>query len=272
MTDQKTDRMYEKIESLLRMAEDPGATEGERNLALSRAAEIAAKYQIDASKLDPHSGQYVQEDIATHTFEVPTGYGLNALRNRGLFQVVAAMGARGYAQDVRKGVEEMVVYAAESTMDVLKVLIPSLIIQEASASAAYIRKLRKDDPWVRQIQDDISQLLAHDWSAKGHIKVLNAEIRRRRKSFCLAFFVEAAKRVEAKRADAVQGAGDKYSIVLVDTKDRIDQAMADLNLRPVHRRKTKWSADAWTKGSTAGAAAMVGQTEVNISGRIALGG
>lgn len=275
MSDQNTDRNYKRIESLLRLAEDPNATQEERDNAMEKAATIAAKYQIDASQLDPNSGRYTQEEIVTHIFEVPTLHGLNQLRGRGLYQVVEAMGARSFRRPVhiKKQEDEVVVYATESTMDVLKVLIPSLLIQEANANAKYMKKTQKDDAWFLRVRTHIAEarkFSLYQQEREG-TKALNAEIRRRRRSFCLAFFVEAAKTVREKRSDAVQSAGGGYALVVVDTQDRLDLAMADLGLRTIKARKTKWSADAWAKGSDAGAASMVGQTEVH-GGRTALTG
>ncbi|MDB4897218.1 MAG: hypothetical protein JWN15_3480 [Firmicutes bacterium] len=273
MSDQNTDRNYAKIESLLRLAENPGATQEERDNAMEKAAAIAAKYQIDASKLDPNSGQYTQEEIVTHVFEVPTLYGLNFTRSQGLYLVMEAMGARAYLQHVHTKTQnrQVVIYATESTMEVLKVLVPSLVLQEANTNAAYLRKLKQDDPWFRETQSAIMEFRDFGDTAKKYTKLLNAAIRTHRKSFCLAFFVEAAKTVREKRADAVQSAGGGYALVVVDTAARLDQAMADIDLKNHKVRKAKWSAGAWDKGSAAGAASMVGQTEVH-GGRTALTG
>jgi hypothetical protein len=269
--------MYTRVESLLRLAEDPGISAEERANAMAKVAAIVTKYQIDTARLNPHSGQYTQEEIVTHTFTVPSSYGVGLYRNRGIYLVVGALGGKAYtcrAPGTKSG-HALTVYAAESTMNVLQALLPSLIVQEMNALSAYIRRLKEEDPWFITASATLATLRSggERWERdlKSNTKVWNAEIRQRRTAFCMGFFVEAAKQVKEKRQDAVQGAGEKYAVVLVDTADRIAQAMADLNTRTIRQRKARWNLQAWGDGSVAGQAAMVGQTEMH-GGRIALEG
>jgi hypothetical protein len=275
------DSIRTRIEALLRLAEDPGATQSERDSALDRVAALTEKYKIDASRLDPHSGRWIREEIVVHTFDVPTAYGLSDTRHRGLYRVVEAMGAdsyivkNGYLR--RNGTQRYVssgltVHAPESTMHVLKVLVPSLFLQEASASAAFIQNLKDTDPGLIAIQEVIRRMRAAKADPRDFEKTLYNTVSRHRKSFSLAFFTEAAERVKEKRSDAVQEAGQGYALVVVDTADRIQQSMADLGLsdRKV-RSDDLYSAAGWGSGTEAGRRALVGQTEV-YGGRIAIEG
>lgn len=257
-----------KIESLLRLAEDPEATPDEQQLAMERVHTLIAKYQVDASRLNPHSGQYVQEDIVAHTFEIPEIYSLGDLRHHGLYQVVQAMGADGYAHKNWNGRkyrrEGFTVHATESTMQALTVLIPSLILQEVTANSAYIRTMRAKDQRLTSLQDAIKEAKAVGANPKKYQNKLLSEIRKHRKGFCLAFFVEAAASIKERRSDAVQRAGRGYDLVLVDTADRIARSLAELELSTSKLRKdSRFSAHGWENGTRAGREAMVGQTELH---------
>jgi hypothetical protein len=258
------ERIREQIESLLRLAEDPGTSQDERDLAMDRVYRLANKHRVDATKLNPHNGQYQREDIVIHTFTYPTSYGLNTTRGYGVIEVLEAMGGRGYARRIpygKKGEqEELVAYATESTMEILKVLLPSLMLQEVNANIKYIAETRQD-PSITHIQRLITAMKNDGADPKDFVRHLNSEIRARRRSFCLAFYVEAAERIRLKRADAVQEAGRGYQVVLVDTAARIARMFEDLKLRSA-RSGGQWSTDGWDHGTVAGRQAMVGQTEV----------
>lgn len=269
------DRIRTKIESLLRLAEDPGATADERANAMDRVAALMAKYQIDASRLDPHSGQYMQEEIVMHTFDIPSSYGLSDIRHHGLYQVVQAMGADGYAIKKWAGRryrrEGLRVHATESTLHTLRILIPSLILQETAASAAYIARTKQEDSGLIALRKTITAVRDAGGDAKACRKEFDAIIRSRRKGFCGAFYVEAAHLIKERRKDAVQEAGRGYDLVVVDTADRIRQSLADLDLstRKI-RRDTRFSVHGWENGTRAGRQALVGQTELH-GGRLELG-
>lgn len=262
-----------KIERLLRLAEDPGTTQEERDLAMQRALALAEKHQIDAAEIDPHSGRYKRGDIVTHVFPIPTTYGLNSTRTHGVYDVLRAMGGDGYSRQTtgRGKAEELVAYAPEAAMDVLKALLPSLILQEAHASAAYIKYLKANHPGLKAMQAVISDMRAQKADPRDFVNHLNSEIRYRRKSFCLAFFVEAAEKIRKTRKDAVQQAGRGYAMVLVDAADRIAAMLAEVDGLREARPGGKWDKDGWDSGTAAGRQALVGQTEVN-GGRLALEG
>lgn len=268
------ERIREKILSLLRLAEDPGATKEERDLALQRVLTLAEKHQIDASQMDPRSGQYTREAIVTHHFQIPSAYGLSSVRGHGIYDVLKAMGGDGYTCKTggsRSKTEELVAYAPESSMSVLKVLLPSLLLQERTASNAYISYLKTSHPAFRELRTAITDIRAAGKDPKRYTAQLNSEIRYRRKSFCLAFFVEAAEKIRRTRKDAVQQAGRGYALVLVDTADRIKVMLDEVEGLRETRTRGRWSEDGWNSGTAAGQQAMVGQTEVH-GGRLALEG
>jgi hypothetical protein len=269
--DTADNRLRAKLESLLRLAEDPQATPEERDLAMQRVLQIAEKYQVDASNLDPRSGQYKREEIVTHVFQIPSTYGLTSTRGHGLYDVLRAMGGNGYARVPagQKRGEELVAYAPESTMNVLKVLLPSLLLQEANASAAYIKYLKETHSGLKSLQKVISQMRAQKADPRDFTRHYNSEIRYRRKSFCLAFFVEAAEKIRVTRKDAVQQAGKGYALVLVDVADRIAAMLAEISGLREQEARGRWSQEGWESGTAAGRQAMVGQTEVH-GGRPAL--
>lgn len=275
MTEQHTDKIQTKIEALLRMANDPAATEDERNLALDRVTAMVDKYQIDAARLDPDSGQYTREEIVSYGFRLPAALSLAQLRGSGLYQVVQALGAQGYAQYKSRGWERdtFVVYAAESTMEILKVLLPSLLLQEMNASAAYVKAAKAPGGQLAALVKGAADTRrAGDARAlKAYTSALNKRVRLIRAGFCHSFFAAAAQRVRTTRADAVQAAGDRYSMVLVDTKSRINAAMDGLNVKS-RSRGFRYDSDAWGAGAVAGAGALVGQTEFGGRGRLALNG
>jgi hypothetical protein len=276
MTDPTTapgasERIQEKIKSLLRLAEDPGTTQEERDVAMERVYRLADKHRVDTAKLDPHSGQYQREDIVIHTFTYPTSYGLNTTRGYGVIEVLNAIGGRGYVRSIPHGKgeqEELVAYATESAMEILKVLLPSLMLQEVNAGIKYIAETRQE-PSIAHIQRLITAMKNDGNDPKDFVRHLNSEIRTRRRSFCLAFYSEAAERIRLKRADAVQEAGRGYEVVLVDTAARIAQMFEELDGLRNARTGGQWSTHGWEHGSAAGRRAMVGQTEVH-GGRLAL--
>jgi hypothetical protein len=265
------ERIREQIESLLRLAEDPVSTQEERSLALDRVTTLMEKYQVDASQLDPHSGQYTREAVITHVFTYPTSYGLNSTRGHGLFDVLKAMGGDGYVRSKRRGKgreEELVAYAAESTMNVLKVLIPSLTLQEANACAQYMKQVNQERR-ISSLRQAAADIRKSGGDAKDFTRYITSELRLRRKSFCLAFYSEAAERIRAKRKDAVQEAGRGYQLVLVDTAERIARELSAITGLRNQKARGLWSDHGWRHGSAAGAQAMVGQTELH-GGRPAL--
>lgn len=261
-------RIKEKLEALLRLAEDPSATKEERDLALERVLKIAEKYQVNAAHIDPHSGQYTREEITIHTFTVPTTYGIGPTRCTGIYRIVMAMGGDGYAQNRSS---ELVAYAPASAMNVLTVLIPSLLLQEINASTAYIDYLKTSHPGIRGLQEAARALRAAKADPREAQNRLNAEIRQRRKAFCLAFYVEAAEKIAVTRKDAVQEAGRGYEVVLVDTAARIEALISEVDGLRKQDARGQWYADGWEAGTTAGRQALIGQTEVH-GGRLALEG
>jgi hypothetical protein len=262
------DAIREKIEALLRLAEDPNASQAERDLALERVTRLATKHQIDASALDPHSGRYTREEIVQHVFTYPTAYALHQTRRHGVYQVIRAMGADAYGRHKRDGFAEEahVVYAAASVMDVLRILIPSLIVQEMNASAAYIAEF-KQSGWYRTVQQGIASLTRQRGraAARDLVNRRNTEVRRRRTAFAMAFFVEAAKVIRDRRADAVREAGERYAVVLVDVRDRIRRMLEENEdlISPRNTTAGRYHPHAWARGSEAGARALVGQTEIH---------
>jgi hypothetical protein len=155
-------------------------------------------------------------------------------------------------------------------MQVLRVLIPSLVLQETSASTAFIARLKKTDDALVALQDLIKLLRSNNADPKKYVNDLNRRIKLHRKSFCFAFFVEAAKRIRDKRADAVQQADDRYALVVTDIKKRLAESMAAEELT-VSSRQGRYSAIGWDGGTEAGQQAMVGQTELH-GGRLAIEG
>lgn len=268
----ENDKIRIKIEALLRLAEDPGTTEDERTLAMDRVYRLAEKHAIDTAKLDPHSGQFNQAAIVVDRFTYPTSHGLNTTRGFGVTCVLNAMGSRGFVQTIPHGKgtqEQMVVFATEATMDVLKVLLPSLYLQEANGLTKYIEWV-KQEPAIARVLTVIGDLRKQKADPRVFVNHLNKELRLRRRSFCMAFYTEAAEAIRLKRADAVQEAGRGYELVLVDIAARIDRAMEGLNLRETSSGGM-WSIHGWEHGTEAGRRAMVGQTELG-GGRPALEG
>lgn len=251
-----------KIEAIMRLAEDPGASQAERDLALSRVSALIEKHAIDAADLNPHSGQFVQEEIVKERFVTSDMRQLHAYRVRGFHRVVLAFGAGSYRSPkrTRDGVEELVVFAPVSVMESLRVLLPMLQMQEMAATEAYIKHVKKTDGAIKALLEYISEARRSGWDHKRATNALNREIRHRRQSFCLAWYTEVARKLEATRQEVIGQEGSKYLPVLVDTKTRIAQAMAALGLKDC--RDVTVNRHGWAAGTEAGRWADIGQQRV----------
>lgn len=270
-----------KLEALMRLAEDPNATEHERELAQQRVSEFITKFQIDAAQIDPHSGRYQKEEIVSWSFTLPTKHQMYKNRSHGLYQVIRAFGADAYA--VRKddytvpgrgkgrafrvrgaGEESLTIFATESTMETLKFLLPSLLMQEMAANEAYIRTFKATDPTY--LENLAAQKRNAWWANQGKNDNL-ALIRRHRISFAAGWYASASRRMRATRDDVVQNAGDQYALVLVDTEARIKEMMGEGHYG--RSRSSNYNGTAWGHGSEAGKRADVGNTRFE-GGRKAL--
>lgn len=133
--DALTETMLDRVRRLLALAEDDGATEAEALLATTRAAEIMAKYSIDAAMLAAKADMREVPCDKVITFEQPYAKQhvwfycaiLRAFRGDA---VIIQQPTRGRAKNI--DVYQLRVYAFEADLMAVDILYTSLLLQAAN--------------------------------------------------------------------------------------------------------------------------------------------
>lgn len=186
----------DRITHFLRLSEDPGATQAERDLAAHEAERLLAKYAIDRLDLDLEADRRrAAESVETATILVAGGRGTVALDTAlGLADAARALGLYPYYRDRR----------APDPWD--------RAVDERPHVALSVTGLASDvalvTPLLRSLQLQIALATTHWWrSEPRHRHIAKYDAHLARCDFARSFGRGAAARLTAARADAVTEAG-----------------------------------------------------------------
>jgi hypothetical protein len=206
-----------RIAHFLRVSEDPGATQAERDTAGREAERLLAKHAIDRLTLDVDGARRAeQEPIERATVSVRGGRGTVALDVvLGLIAVAGALGLVGHYRDRRVVIPELDGWDAEPRVELLvtgfrsdlALAVPLLESLQTQAVLA-VRTWWRSDPRHRLLPR-YDALLA-------------------RCAFARAFGQGAAERLRAGRAAAIDGTG---TALVVAARDARVQAWVQEHLR-----------------------------------------
>lgn len=225
-----------KVQKLLAMAEDPGATPAEAEAFSRKAEAIMARYAITEAMLQA-AGTKAEEPIVNVRFDIGDPY---ALVKRDLaFAVANTFSCRGvghpgtrYVNGRRKRTQAMTVIGYQSDVDKVQMLLGSLFIQ-------------------------MSRALVHT-PVPSHINA-----RTFRTSLCIGFKDSVWIRLQAMKKQAVHESGSGTDLVLADRSSRVEAAQRDMfpNLTNVPFVKSR-SMTGYRTGRVEGDRADIGLSRV----------
>ena len=214
----------DRIAHFLRVSEDPGATQAERDTAGQEAERLLAKHAIDRLTLDaPGAQRAAREEIERATVDVAGGKSTVALDVVvGLIEVARSVGLVAHYRDRRtvdrcfdgpdaKPHVELVVTGFHSDVLLAVPLLESLAVQAALAMRGWWRS----DPRHR---------LVKRWDA--HLA---------RCEFAREFGRGAAARLSAGREEAIAASGSTGTALVVASRDEAVQQWVEQHL---HIRRT----------------------------------
>lgn len=149
--DRKRYDLEQKIRSLMKLADNSGATEDERAQATRTIAKLIIKYQIDLSILrEEANGATGPVEIGTFTISLSNRYGLGGVRASAMSRMIQPLGGKliwWHNSSEPTGLPTICrIWMPEDIEDFAKTLIASLTLQvETSmkvASARYRRELQ----------------------------------------------------------------------------------------------------------------------------------
>jgi hypothetical protein len=233
--------MLGRIRKLLAMAEAEGLTDAARETYNTKAAELIARYGIDAALLTETQPTRDEPADRRVTLEAPyakdkgdlLNYVAVALRCRVVFTRGGGAHLFGMASDVER----------------VELLYTSLMVQQALGLAG----VRPADP-----REDV-RAYRRSWMA-GFRRAVYERLNR----------AESAARVDGERRQADAG-GRSVALVLADRKALVDRAVADAYPQLRSGRSRQLSGSGGSAGYAAGQRADLGGARVGGSGRRALG-
>ncbi|WP_018686509.1 DUF2786 domain-containing protein [Actinokineospora enzanensis] len=245
-----------KVAALLKQAEDSAVTPEEAQAFAAKAAELLARYSLDAAALREEKGQR-PEPISTHVFTV-SGQGCHGKARTILHRfVIDAVGGKHIAQGDDMTTKDRLVTAVgtASMIDTLKTLLPWVMAQAESAA-------RLATPlYVAQADTD-------------HLTTANKNILRRDyfRSFIKGYGQGVADKILATRNDlAEEVKGSAKAVVLVRDTERIAAEYARKFPEISQDRGSKTTVAGHAAGVRAGRAADTGQAKVTTRSRKGVG-
>ncbi|PPK63502.1 DUF2786 domain-containing protein [Actinokineospora auranticolor] len=245
-----------KVAALLAQAEDKGVTPEEAQAFAAKAAELLARYSLDAATLRAEKGQK-PEPVSTYTFTV-SGQGCHGKARTSLHWFVAeAVGCMAVTKgdDMTTNDRLVIAIGTASMIDTLKTLLPWIMAQ-AENSARLATPLHMS-------QMDTS-----------HLTTANRNIIRRDyfRSYLKGYGQGAAEKIRATRTDlAEEVKNSPKALVLVRDADRISAEFARRFPKTVKGRGSKTTAAGHAAGVRAGRAADTNQGKVNTTDRKRVG-
>lgn len=234
----------DKISHFLKLAEDAGATQAERDTAAAQAERLMLKHGIDrltALAADRNT----DEKITTDSMFFGGAYG--DARMRAANQVLVTLGLKAYKSAAREvdgtnshasrvvaGFRLTVVGFESDLADAMR-MIRSLDLQSAVAVKAWART-QKNAWWAYSPADKT----------------------RAKQAFALAFGIGAAARIKTEREEAVADAGAGTALVLVDRAHKVAAHFDTLGMRRGRATSRRWDGSGWSAGRSAGYNANTG--------------
>lgn len=254
------DRQSRRIRQLLELAEHPDTPSEEKEAAFARAGALMQKYEIEEEEVRRSSGQDA-EAIVVERFAVSGKGGHGRERAWALGRVAEGMGcAIAYtANDTSNRVRWIQIVGPQSTIDNLKILLPTVLLQMENAAAKATR-------------DRVRELPA--WLSNSERARESAIIRR---SFMRGFGRGIEHRLKAATAEyqqelhdqAVAGNATSNSreLVLLDREAKIEAEFRNQFPRLRKARSPKYTdARSYRQGFDAGEQSGVGQGELDHPG------
>lgn len=236
----------DRIAHFLRLAEDSGATQHERDVAAEQAERLMLKHGIDrAAAMAADSNVQRDEPIVKETIFFGGLYAKE--RMEGTVALARAFGLQAYyantwgvdgnnshANRQVQGMRVTIVGFESDAQDVMRI-IRSVDVQCAVAVKAWAKTQK--DAWY--------------WYSAADKTVA-------RRTFILAFGNGAAARVRLSRKEAVQEAGEGTALVLVNREAKVKEFYANINLRSSRSRGRRMDGSGWSAGHAAGYNANTG--------------
>ncbi|MCP2337500.1 DUF2786 domain-containing protein [Actinomadura rupiterrae] len=177
-------KQVRKVKQLLALAEHPDTSDAEREAAFARVGLLMLKYEIADADLDTGTGE-VSERIVLYEHAVSGRGGHGKERAWALGDVAEGMGCevafRG--NDVGNRIRWVLIVGPEPTIDNLKILLPSVLLQMENAAGRSAReRVRALPSWLSPAEK-------------------TAESARARRSFMRGFGVGIKDRLQAARAE-----------------------------------------------------------------------
>jgi hypothetical protein len=248
-------KIKDKVRKLLAQAEDTSVTDEEAQAFAAKAAELLARYGLDAATVRADKGQK-PEAVTRYDFTV-SGQGWHGKARASLiYRVAQAYGCEvctiGNRMDGKD--RSVVMIGTASMIDALKMLLPSILVQ-AETNGMRARKAH-----IAEIGDRF---------AKAADK--NIESRTFYRSYLEGYGHGVAEKLAATRqiiADEVKGKPGE--LVLVTDADRIKADFAKRFPKLGTTAADKVSIDGLIAGKRDGRTADTGQTKVNTGSRKAI--
>lgn len=241
------DKVMDRIEAAMALAQNPAATQEEAETALAAVARLMDKHSITAEELRrrkaAEAGKEVEaEPIISWTFKINVQGGHALHRVAAFYSVIMAMGGRGfYTHSKIKGAGYkadtviMHVFAQPAVIEDLKVFIPLMELQMERLGDA-VSKERS-----RQSRE-----------AGGHHSGPGCHARR---GFMRGFGAGIAFRITQGREEMEdQDSTGSTALVLRDRATSVDEYMAKNHANPKTAKAQKYDSAAWSEGHRAGVA------------------
>lgn len=255
--DRKRYDLEQKVKGLMKLADNPGATDDERDTATRMIAKLITKHQIDLALLREEARASRPVEIVSFEVYVSNRFGMGNVRAQAITSaVVEPLGGKVVwwhsASDSTKIDTKLLIFLPEDAADFAKLLIPSLLLQvETSLKVATVQHKRDLDMDWRLTRNEVTRLMALF-----------------RKGYLLSWGRTVGARIRAGREEAREEASRETGkeIALLDYSQRSEAAMdawrEDRGLKIRKARKVLFSADGASAGRRDGARARLGTNEV----------
>ena len=251
------DGQLRRIQQLLELAEHPGTPSEEKEAAFARAGALMQKYEIEEEEVRRSAG-HGAEAIIVERFAVSGRGGHGRERAWALGAVARGMGCEtAYTSNNASNRPRWIqIVGPRSTIENLKILLPSVLLQMENAAAKAVR-------------DHLRELPA--WLSQAERTRESAIIRR---SFMRGFGHGIERRLDAARSEYQQdlheqaAAGDGVSgsreLVLLDRDQQIEAEFQRVFPKLRKARRPKYTdAQSFRRGVTAGEQASLGHHELD---------
>lgn len=237
------DKKIGTITALLAKANDPAATDAERDAFNAKATALMIKYGIEEANLAAHTER--AESIVAHTYEFKGTYRPEYMRFT--YRVAEALGLVTFviASRASSNVIKLRVVGFESDVSYARLIIGSLTIQLNTAA-------------TREMRDYPVRAAATRYKYK--------------RSFIVGFGARVAERIIDVRTRVVAESSPGTDLVLVDRRVKVERWVADA-VGPLGKTRSAraYGVGGHAAGETAGSQADIGLTGVSHTGRREIG-